>query len=84
MSNQIRPLLSLVIPAYNEADRLPGTLRRIQEHRRAWNFSNEIIVVVEPSQDETLALAENAAKSASQLLVLTNHEVILSFSPMRI
>jgi dolichyl-phosphate beta-glucosyltransferase len=74
MSNQIRPLLSLVIPAYKEADRLPTTLQRIEEHRRSWNFSNEIILVIEPSEDNTLALAENAAKSASQMVVLTHHE----------
>jgi dolichyl-phosphate beta-glucosyltransferase len=74
MSNQIRPLLSLVVPAYKEADRLPATLQRIQEHRRSWNFSSEIIVVVEPSEDRTLALAEKAAKSASQFVVLTHHE----------
>jgi dolichyl-phosphate beta-glucosyltransferase len=74
MSNQIRPLLSLVIPAYNEAERLPATLERIQEHRRSWSFSNEIIIVVEPGEDGTLALAENVAKSASQFAVLTHHE----------
>jgi len=74
MSNQIRPLLSLVIPAYKEAERLPATLQRIQEHRRSWNFSNEIILVIEPSEDNTLALAENAAKSASQMVVLTHHQ----------
>ena len=74
MSNQIRPLLSLVIPAYNEADRLPATLQRIEEHRRLWDFSSEIIIVVEPSEDGTLVLAENAAKSTSRLVVLTHHE----------
>ncbi len=74
MSKQIRPLLSLVIPAYNEADRLPPTLQRIQEHRRTWSFPNEIIIVVEPSEDATLALAESAAKSNSQFVVLTGHE----------
>jgi dolichyl-phosphate beta-glucosyltransferase len=74
MSNQIRPLLSLIIPAYNEADRLPATLQRIQEHRLSWNFSSEIIIVVEPSQDGTLVLAENAAKSVSHLVVMTHHE----------
>ena len=74
MSNQIRPLLSLVIPAYNEADRLPDTIQRIQEHRRSWNFPNEVIIVVEPSEDGTLALAENAVKSASHFEVLTHHE----------
>ncbi len=74
MSNQIRPLLSLVIPAYKEADRLPATLKRIEEHRRLWDFSSEIIIVVEPSEDDTLALAEKAAKAASRYLVLTHHE----------
>jgi dolichyl-phosphate beta-glucosyltransferase len=74
MSNQIRPLLSLVIPAYKEADRLPATLQRVEEHRRSWNFASEIIIVVEPSEDNTLALAEKAARSASRYLVLTHHE----------
>jgi dolichyl-phosphate beta-glucosyltransferase len=74
MSNQIRPLLSLVIPAYNEAERLPATLQRIQAHRRSWNFSHEIIIVVEPSEDGTLGLVESAVKSGSQLVVLTHHE----------
>jgi dolichyl-phosphate beta-glucosyltransferase len=74
MSNQIRPLLSLVIPAYNEADRLPATLQKIQEHRRSWNFASEIIIVVEPGQDGTLALAENAAKANSRFVIVTHHE----------
>lgn len=74
MSNEIRPLLSLVIPAYNEADRLPATIRRIEKHRRLWSFSSEIIIVVEPSEDQTLALAESAAKTVPQLAVLTHHE----------
>src|SRR3984957_16390341 len=74
MSNQIRPLLSLVIPAYKEADRLPTTLQRIEKHRRSWNFSSEILIVVEPSEDRTLALAEYAPKSSSPLLVLPHHE----------
>jgi dolichyl-phosphate beta-glucosyltransferase len=74
MSKQIRPLLSLVIPAYNEAKRLPATIHRIVEHRLSWNFPNEIIIVVEPSEDGTLALAERAAKSTPQMVVLTHHE----------
>jgi dolichyl-phosphate beta-glucosyltransferase len=74
MSNQIRPLLSLVIPAYKEADRLPATLQRLEEHRRSWNFASEIIIVVEPSEDDTLVLAEKAAKPGSRFLVLTHHE----------
>jgi dolichyl-phosphate beta-glucosyltransferase len=74
MSKQIRPFLSLIIPAYNEADRLPGTIQRIQAHSRSWKFPFETIIVVEPSEDRTLALAENAAKSWADLKVLTHHE----------
>ena len=74
MSNQIRPLLSLIVPAYNEADRLPDTIQRIQKHSRSWKFPIEVIVVVEPSEDQTLALAESAVKSWIDLRVLTHHE----------
>jgi dolichyl-phosphate beta-glucosyltransferase len=74
MSKQIRPLLSLIIPAYKEADRLPDTIQRIQQHRRSWNFPIEVIIVVEPSEDRTLAIAENAVKSWVDLRVLTHHE----------
>jgi len=74
MSNQIRPLLSLIVPAYNEADRLPDTIQRIQKHSRLWKFPIEVIVVVEPSEDQTLALAESAVKSWIDLRVLTHHE----------
>jgi dolichyl-phosphate beta-glucosyltransferase len=74
MSNQIRTLLSLIVPAYNEADRLPDTIRRIQKHSFSWNFPIEVIVVVEPSEDRTLELAENAAGSWTDLRVLTHHE----------
>jgi dolichyl-phosphate beta-glucosyltransferase len=74
MSNQIRPLLSLIVPAYNEADRLPETIQRIQKHSRSWSFPVEVIVVVEPSEDGTLAFAEKAARSWIHLRVLTHHE----------
>jgi dolichyl-phosphate beta-glucosyltransferase len=74
MSKQIRPLLSLIIPAYKEADRLPDTIQRIQQHRRSWNFPIEVLIAVEPSEDRTLAIAENAVKSWVDLRVLTHHE----------
>jgi dolichyl-phosphate beta-glucosyltransferase len=74
MSNHIRPLLSLIVPAYNEADRLPDTIQRIRKHSRSWNFPFEVTVVVEPSEDRTLVLAENAVKSWIDLRVLTHHE----------
>ena len=72
MSTQILPRLSLVIPAYNEARRLPDTLRELQDYCRRWAFLFEVIIVVEPSSDETLALAQASAKTFPQLKVIVN------------
>ena len=70
MSKQIRPLLSLVIPAYNEAHRLPATLGRIRDRRSAWDFDFETIVVVEPSADGTYQMAEAARSSLKRRIHL--------------
>jgi dolichyl-phosphate beta-glucosyltransferase len=72
MSNENRPLLSLVIPAYNEQDRLPATLQEIRRRISKWRFPFELIVVVEPSEDKTLELARREAKTLSNLVVLTD------------
>jgi dolichyl-phosphate beta-glucosyltransferase len=72
MSNEIQPLLSLVIPAYNEQNRLPVTFQQIREHITRWAFPFELIVVVEPSQDRTLKLAREEARSLPNLVVLTD------------
>ena len=56
-----RPLISVVIPAYNEAARLPASLARI---RSAFDASlpdaYEIIGCDNNSTDDTAALAERA------------------------
>ena len=72
MSSEIRPLLSLVIPAYNEQNRLPATFQQIREHIVRWAFSFELIVVVEPSEDRTLELAHEETRSLPNLVVLTD------------
>jgi glycosyltransferase involved in cell wall biosynthesis len=48
-----RPFLSVVIPAWNEAGRLPLTLVDIDRHLSAQDFTSEIIVVLSPSVDNT-------------------------------
>lgn len=53
--------LSIVIPAHNEAARLPATLARIVELRRATGHALEVVVVDDGSTDDTVALAEAAA-----------------------
>jgi dolichyl-phosphate beta-glucosyltransferase len=72
MSTQILPHLSLVIPAYNEARRLPDTLRALKEHCSRWTFRFEVIIVVESSTDQTLAIAQAATKTFPQLKVIGN------------
>jgi dolichyl-phosphate beta-glucosyltransferase len=46
-----------VIPAYNEALRLPATLARVREHLAARGLGHEIVVVDDGSKDETAAVA---------------------------
>ena len=72
MSTQILPYLSLVIPAYNEARRLPNTLRELHDYCRRWAHLFEVIIVVEPGTDETLALAQAGTKTFPQLKVIGN------------
>jgi glycosyltransferase involved in cell wall biosynthesis len=57
----LTPSLSIVIPAYNEENRLPATLARVKEflRRGSWTFT-EILVVDDGSADGTAALARGA------------------------
>jgi len=50
--------LSIVFPAFNEADRLPGTLRRTIAYLRQQDYTWEIIVVDDGSADSTAADAK--------------------------
>ncbi|HZC36214.1 MAG TPA: dolichyl-phosphate beta-glucosyltransferase [Chthoniobacterales bacterium] len=72
MSTQILPHLSLVIPAFNEARRLPDTLKELRDYSRRWSFPFEVIVVVELSTDDTLTLAQAGTKTFPQLKVIGN------------
>lgn len=51
------PQLSVVIPAFNEAARLPATLVRIKQYLEQTSLSHEILVVDDGSLDDTAARA---------------------------
>jgi dolichol-phosphate mannosyltransferase len=53
-------LLSIVIPAYNEAEVIQVTVKRIHEVMLETNYSFELIVVDDGSTDDTLAHCINA------------------------
>lgn len=52
-----KPYLSIVIPAYNEEQRLPQTLAAIQAYLSRQPFPSEVIVVDDGSDDSTVAVA---------------------------
>jgi glycosyltransferase involved in cell wall biosynthesis len=65
--------LSVVIPAYNEASRLPATLGRVSAYLASRGFDfEEILVVDDGSTDGTAARAEAFAASHPNVRVLRN------------
>jgi glycosyltransferase involved in cell wall biosynthesis len=51
------PYLSIVIPAYNEAGRIEGTLEQVRSYAAAKPFRVELMVVDDGSTDRTLEIA---------------------------
>lgn len=67
------PSLSVVIPAYNEAQRLGSTLERVGSYLEAHRFPDSgIIVVDDGSTDGTAALVESFAARDSRIRLLRN------------
>jgi dolichyl-phosphate beta-glucosyltransferase len=62
------PPLSVVIPAYNEALRLPATLRRVREHLAAQGRAYEVVVVDDGSSDGTAEVAGECGGPALRVL----------------
>jgi glycosyltransferase involved in cell wall biosynthesis len=52
------PVLSFLIPAYNEAARLGATLDQVLAYLRAQPYSSEVLVIDDGSTDGTVAVAE--------------------------
>ena len=65
-----KPFLSIIIPAFNEAERLPETLRKINAYLSAQDFSTEIIVVENGSTDGTYTIANDMLSEICCLTVL--------------
>ncbi|MBZ9578411.1 glycosyltransferase family 2 protein [Patescibacteria group bacterium] len=59
--------LSVIIPAYNEEERLPKTLREIDEYLRKQNYESEIIVVSDGSTDRTVEIVKNLMNEIKNL-----------------
>jgi dolichyl-phosphate beta-glucosyltransferase len=66
------PYLSIVVPAYNEARRLPPTIAALGNFVRDFTRTSEVLIVVEESTDGTLELAVGQAGQQAHFQVIDN------------
>jgi glycosyltransferase involved in cell wall biosynthesis len=64
------PFLSIVIPAYNEEDRLPRALGQIFAFLEKQSYTFEVVIVENGSADRTLDLAREFALHHPSLIVI--------------
>ena len=57
----VRPFLSVIIPAWNEAERLPLSLIDIDRQLSVVDYSYEILIVNDGSDDHTSVIAKKIA-----------------------
>jgi dolichyl-phosphate beta-glucosyltransferase len=62
--------ISIIIPAYNEARRLPTTLDRVEAHLRSRGIEAEVLVVDDGSTDQTAAVVRRHASTWPALKLL--------------
>jgi glycosyltransferase involved in cell wall biosynthesis len=62
------PMVSIVIPAFNEAARIGSTISRIQEFLGEFPFPHELIIVDDGSADDTAKIVEQSRAPGLRLL----------------
>lgn len=62
--------LSVIVPAYNEENRLPKTLYALDEYLKKQDYSYEILVVSDGSQDRTVEVVQELAQKIQNLRVI--------------
>jgi dolichyl-phosphate beta-glucosyltransferase len=70
----LNPFLSIIIPAHNEENRLPGTLAQVFKFLDQQAFPFEVIVVENGSSDRTQQIAQEFAKQNKDLHVIQNRQ----------
>ena len=73
MSDRGEPFVSIIIPAYNEAQRLEASITALLDCLGSVPWSHEVILVVEKSKDGTLELARQLA--AGRGIDVVGHDV---------
>ncbi len=69
-----QPLLSIIIPAHNEQNRLPRTLEQVFAFLGEQSYPSEVLVVENGSTDRTYELARNYAAQNKLLRVIREEQ----------
>ena len=64
------PLLSIIIPAHNEENRLPGSLEQVFSFLERQPYDSEALVIENGSSDRTLEIAQRYAAGHKNLRVV--------------
>jgi len=64
--------LSVVIPAYNEEDRIGTTLENIINYLNTKNFKSEIIVIIDGCTDSTIEVVKRYEQMPHKLTIIEN------------
>ncbi len=70
----MKPYLSIIIPAYNEAERIPHTLIDMDKRLEGKPWSYEILVVNDGSKDRTAEVVKGLASKIKNLKLVDNIE----------
>ncbi len=66
----MRPVLSLVLPIFNEEEAVPALLKRLEAFRASVNVPTEVVFVDDGSKDASLSLLTKAAASTTTYRIL--------------
>ena len=61
------PLLSIIIPAYNEENRLPKTLEQVLTFIQQQTYQSEVLIIENGSSDRTFEIAQDFASGYPQI-----------------
>lgn len=70
----LNPFLSIIIPAYNEENRLPSTLEQVFHFLKKQSYTSEVVVVENGSIDRTFEFAQQFADQHENLRVIHNEQ----------
>jgi glycosyltransferase involved in cell wall biosynthesis len=72
MVSASQPYLSIVVPAYNEEQRLPATLAEILCYLEAQPYDGEVIVADDGSEDKTVEIVKGLQQRHDNLCLVEN------------